>query len=139
MGLAHLRLIDVERQRRPGFGAARILKPGWHDPNDGVLRAVEIYPLPHYVWVAAETPLPQPVAEQSDFIMIRSVLLGGEDPPPQRSHAEDGEEIVGNESSYNCIGQILARQRLLPLSPRRDPDQRPALPLPVEEIRGSDF
>src|SRR5215510_10749650 len=104
MGLAHLRLIGVERQRRPDFGAARILKPGWHDPNDGVLRAVEIYPLPHYVRVAAETPLPQPVAEQSDLIMIRVVFLGCEDSPIRRIHAEDGEEIVGNESGDNRIG-----------------------------------
>src|SRR5215475_14338023 len=117
MGLARLRLIGVERQWLPYFGAARILKSGGHDPNDGVLRTVEIYPLANHVRVAAETPLPQPVTEQRDRIEIRFVFLGGEDPPTQWVDAEDGEEIVGNESGDYRIGLILARQRLLLLPP----------------------
>src|SRR5262245_15113817 len=139
MGLAHLRLIGVERQGSPDFGAARILESGRHDSDDHISRAVEIHRLPDYVRVGAETVAPQTVTEHRHRIVIRLVLFGAEHSPMQRAYAEDREEIGGDEGGDYWFGLIPARQRLLLLPPGGYTDQRSALPAPVEEIRGSYF
>ncbi|HVT17812.1 MAG TPA: hypothetical protein VHQ90_16740 [Thermoanaerobaculia bacterium] len=83
-------------QQRLAAGKAEIAR---HDADHEIGCAVEEQPPPQHRAVAAELPLPQPIAQKHRPGRAVAVLGGGEEPPERRPDAEQREELGGHRRS----------------------------------------
>src|SRR6185437_16519718 len=85
---AHVRPRRIRNHRTPDVRVARELKRARCDADDGVLVAVEEDGATDDRPVAAELPLPEPVAQHRDLGLSDSLIAGDE---PAAEHHADAE------------------------------------------------
>src|SRR5215208_825919 len=84
-----------------------------HDANDGRWITVEVDGLSDDVRIAAETSLPQPVAENGDVVVAGRVFLRGETPAMQWFAAEHVQVVERDDGAAHNFRVAVARQRKL--------------------------
>src|SRR5262249_40689028 len=81
-------LLRRESQRQPYIGRRRKLKSWRHHPNDRVALLIERQRLSNQIWVRAESPPPQAMADDRDIGVIGVALFGRENAPGPKADAK---------------------------------------------------
>ena len=137
IGIAGRALSGIESDRCPdlraGIGKG---KPGRHDADHRVRLFVQRDRLAKRVWIAAETALPEFMAQNHDLAVTGLVLLLREGAPETGLHSEQLKQIGRNPRADHPL-RLVAAGEVEPLSDiSRDPLEDFVLLLPLEEIRG---
>ncbi len=103
-----------------------------HHADDVVDLAVEHQRTADGIGRAAETALPEAMAEDHRRLPARGILGGGERPAQRRADAQHLEQIGGDQPNPQPLRRA-ARQAGLPAVAGRHPRERPVL-APVEEV-----
>src|SRR5262249_44674084 len=100
----------VRRQHTPYLRPFGKLESGRHYTYDHIRFAVERDGLVQNAGIAAETPLPQAVAQNDDFILAWLFLFRGEASPARGIHAHQLEEVGRHSDGANFFGFALASE-----------------------------
>ena len=76
----------------------------WHHANDGVRHAVEFQRAAQHVRRPAEAVAPHAFVDHDDVLGLRSIFLGRERPAEERTDAEHGGEVVGDQGTLDALG-----------------------------------
>ena len=127
----------VQTKRNPKLRAvAEELEASRHHADDGVDVSAQVDGTTHDIGIAAEPPLPQPLAQENHWRPIGQILLRRECAPEHRVDAEHRKQVGGD-----CLAAELLRltrpdqiQASIPKSRHSFKDG--VLNLPVQEISG---
>src|SRR5215831_7542434 len=104
-----LGLLGRDRQRRPDI---RIPEPEtrvrWHYANHRITLIIECDGPAQDVGIAAEAPLPQPIAEDHYPVVSGPIFFRQEVTTNQRSHAEHGKKAMSSEHAAYPLGIVRA-------------------------------
>src|SRR6266704_3631402 len=90
------------------------MKVGAHNSDYVVRPTAELNCLADNIWVAAETALPQAIAQNNNEVLAVNLLFGGEHPAEQRLALHDFEEAIAYLNRGNSFGFALARHNGVP-------------------------
>jgi hypothetical protein len=127
--------IRVERERRPHLRAHREVESLRRDADDFVGLGVERDRPSDDGGIAAEAPVPEPMADDGAAMAAGGFLVCQEPAAERRLHAERREEIRGHAEALHPLRLVPANQVHVPPGERRHALNAVALALPVEEIR----
>src|ERR1700677_2861048 len=99
-----------ERERRPDFRCHRKIELRRHDADHQVIHVVQPYGGADDVAVAAESPLPEAMAEDHFTLAARLIFAGAERAAERRLHAEHIEEIDIDQRLIDAL-RLAARTR----------------------------